>query len=224
MQYRHELKFFMNVHTSLILKGRVSSVMRPDTHSGGKYTVNNLYLDDLYDSFYYEKLAGSFSRDKYRLRFYNNDLSFIRLERKHKDGELSYKESVAVTEEEYRSAARGDLNFALDSREPLWERVATLHRLRRLRPTTVYSYTREAYIYEPGNVRVTFDSEIRPDAPGQPSARGAPPGAGGMLEVKFDSFLPNVIQSLLSGLPLARTEMSKYCYARERERLYVPKN
>jgi hypothetical protein len=37
-----------------------------------------------------------------------------------------------------------------------------------------------------------------------------------MLEVKFDRFLPAVIGDLLRGLPLARTEMSKYTYARER--------
>jgi hypothetical protein len=216
MTYRSELKFFLNAHTAGILKRRVAAVMRPDSHSDGVYTVNNLYLDDQYDSFYREKLNNSLSRDKYRIRFYNGDLSFIRLENKHKDRELAYKRSVAMTEEEYRSIARGDLDFCLTSPHPLWQKVAMIHRLRRLRPAAAFSYTREAYVYEPANVRLTFDSRIRQDVMAPEPNQGAPPGEGGMLEVKFDRFCPAVIQSLLHGLPLARTEMSKYAYSRER--------
>ncbi|MCL2003594.1 MAG: polyphosphate polymerase domain-containing protein [Oscillospiraceae bacterium] len=216
--YRHEQKFFMNAHTSAVLKRRLAAVMRPDANAGadGVYTVNNLYLDDLYDTSYREKIGGSYGRSKYRVRFYNGDLSFIRFEHKRKDGELSYKRSVAMTEEEYHRLARGDLAFILESEHPLWQRAAALHRTRRLRPAAAFSYTREAYIYAPGNVRVTFDSHLRQDALTPEPDRGAPPGGGGMLEVKFDRFLPDVVAGLLRGLPLARTEMSKYGYSRER--------
>jgi hypothetical protein len=189
--------------------------MRPDSN-GGVYVVNNLYLDDRYNSFYNEKFVGGLSRDKYRVRFYNGDLSFIRFENKHKDGTLSYKKSVKMTEEEYRSIENGDFDFVLRSDHPLWMKVAVLHRTRQLRPAAAYSYTREAYTYAPGNVRVTFDSNIRQDLPYPEPNRVAPPGEGGMLEVKFDHFLPSVISDLLHGLPLARTEMSKYCYSWER--------
>jgi hypothetical protein len=218
MIYRHELKFFMNARTSALLKCRVSAIMPPDTAGGadGIYTVNNLYIDDTHTSSYYEKIGGSYGRNKYRVRFYNNDLSFIRFENKRKDGELSYKKSVAMTGEEYRSIARGDMSFVLGSDNPLWQKVAVLHRTRGMRPTAAFSYLREAYLYRPGNVRITFDSNIRQDklAP-EPDMR-APPGNGGMLEVKYDCFLPDVIRGLLHGLPLARTEMSKYCYSMER--------
>ena len=216
MNYRNELKFFMNAHTAAVLRGRAAAVMRPDAHSGGIYVVNNLYLDDQYNSFYHDKAGNSFRRDKYRVRFYNGDLSFIRFERKHKDGELSYKESAVITEEEYHDMTKGDLSFALRSEHPLWQKAAVLHRLRRLRPSAAFSYTREAYVYGPGNVRVTFDSHIVQDVMTPEPDRGGPPGRGGMLEVKFDRFLPSVIKELLDGLPLARTEMSKYCYSRER--------
>jgi hypothetical protein len=216
MTYRHEQKFFMNACTSALLKRRVAAVMRPDSHSGGVYVVNNLYFDDQYRSSYFQKIGGSYGRSKYRVRFYNGDLSFIRFEHKRKDGELSYKKSVAMTEEEYHSIARGDFEFVLKSGHPLWQKVATLHRTKLLRPTAAYSYTREAYIYAPGNVRVTFDSNIRQDGMTAEPNKGAPPGEGGMLEVKFDRFLPDVINGLLHGLPLARTEMSKYCYSLER--------
>jgi len=216
MQYRNELKFFMNSQTAAVIKRRVSAVMLKDRHSGGVYKVNNLYLDDMYDTFYHEKIHNSFSRDKYRVRFYNNDLSFIRFENKHKDGELSYKHSIRMTEDEYRRISSGDMEFLKDSEHPLWQKVAALHRLRRLRPAAAFSYTREAYTYAPGNVRITFDSDIRPDALTPEPYAGDHPGTGGMLEVKFDRFLPAVIGDMLQGMPLEHTAMSKYCYSRER--------
>ncbi|MCL2819757.1 MAG: polyphosphate polymerase domain-containing protein [Oscillospiraceae bacterium] len=216
MQFRNELKFFMNIHTSEVLKRRVSAVMRPDSHSGGVYEVNNLYLDDQYDTCYNEKVLGSHVRDKYRVRFYNDDLSFIRFENKHKEGEMSYKNSLVMTEEEFNQITNGDMGFVLSSEHPLWQKVAAIHRLRRLRVSAVFSYTREAYIYEPGNVRVTFDSNLRSEKLLPEPYKGAPPGAGGMMEVKFDKYLPSVVKEMLDGLPVIQTAMSKYCYARER--------
>jgi len=216
MQFRNELKFFMNVHTAAVLKQRVAAAMRPDSHSDGIYLVNNLYLDDYYDTFYNEKILNSYIRDKYRVRFYNNDLSFIRFENKHKEGELSYKVSVEMTEDEYKSIASGNFDFILNSGHPLWQKTAMLHRLRRLRVAAVFSYIREAYIYQQGNVRITFDSNLSTGKLIPEPYSGAPPGAGGMMEVKFDRYLPSVIKEMLDGLPLIQTAMSKYCYSRER--------
>lgn len=216
MQYRYERKFFLSEQTADILKRRVKAVMRPDTHSGGAYTVHNLYLDDRYDSFYQQKLIGSLVRDKYRARFYNDDRSFIRLERKHKVGEMSYKESAPLTEDQYGALLLGRMDFTLESDHKVLQTLGTLHRLRGLRPTAVFTYWREAYVYDPGNVRVTFDSRIA-----ELEIAGAADGIGGtfgVLEVKYDRFLPPVISGLLSGLPLVQTEMSKYCFVREKGR------
>jgi len=220
MQFRNELKFFMNINTAEVLKHRVSMVMRPDIHSDGVYLVNNLYLDDQYDTCYNEKILNSYIRDKYRVRFYNNDMSFIRFENKHKEGDLSYKKSAIMTEDEYKSLSSGDMSFLLRSEQPLLKKVATLHRLRCMRPAVSFSYIREAYIYHPGNVRVTFDSNIRADTLVPEPYYGAPPGSGGMMEVKFDRFLPSIIKEMLDGLPLIQTSMSKYCYSRDRHLTY----
>jgi len=206
----------MNTHTAAVIKRRVSVLMKPDSHSGGIYQVNNLYLDDMYDTCYNEKMLSSYVRDKYRVRYYNDDLSFIRFENKHKEGELSYKSSVVMTEDEYHSIAAGDMEFITSSDNPLWQKVAALHRLRQLRVATVFSYIREAYVYEPGNVRVTFDSNLHSDKMIPEPYSGAPPGAAGMMEVKFDRFLPVVVKEMLDGLPLIQTAISKYCYSRER--------
>ena len=91
-----------------------------------------------------------------------------------------------------------------------------------LRPKTVVSYTRAPLVYAPGNVRVTFDTDIR-TAPGHAAlfdgAAEVPVTNRGrvILEVKFDAFLPEVIRQLLqSGSPRIGS-FSKYAAGRSFE-------
>ncbi|MCL1844618.1 MAG: polyphosphate polymerase domain-containing protein [Defluviitaleaceae bacterium] len=222
MRFRHEKKYVINEHTAAILRARTIGVMHPDKH-GSSYVVNNLYIDDRYDSFYHGSYYGRLIRDKYRLRFYNCDKSFIRLERKHKEGYLAYKDTIQVSEEQYEQIRSGNMNFILKEDAPIWQTLANIHRLKILRPTAIFAYKREAYVYDAGNVRFTFDSP--PFDFGEPiplayeplaMTYGKEEYAPILLEVKYNNFLPEVIQRLLNGLPLAQTSMSKYCIVRER--------
>ena len=230
-RYRFEYKYFIAAHTAAILRARAQAVMRPDAHHGGTYTVHNLYLDDRYDSFYYARYLGRLCRDKYRLRFYNGNMDFIRLERKHKDGIRSYKDTTPVTREQYQRIRDGDLAFLLEENmdQAIWHDLGVIYRLRGLRPTTSFAYRREAYTYLAGDVRITFDSPPFDPDPGKADRPVMPPcydplghNHGRMdyhpllLEVKFSGFLPEVIKRLLDGLPLQHTSMSKYCLVRER--------
>ena len=70
-----------------------------------------------------------------------------------------------------------------------------------LRPRVLVSYVREPYVYAAGNVRVTFDSNIRMSLFQREFLDGALPDiiatdAPGdiILEVKYDAFLPEVIR------------------------------
>jgi len=220
-KYRYERKYFLDAKTAAILKARVAVIMRPDAHSGGVYTVNNLYLDDPCGSFYLAKFLGDPNREKYRVRHYNGDLSFIKLEHKVKNGMLSYKETAPVTVEQLEMMRGGDFGFALDSQEPLIKQLGVVHRLRILRPSAEFTYTREAYTYGPGDTRLTFDSRIGDNIPGL-TRGGRDPSGSSMLEIKFGGFLPSVVEGILGGLPLVWTEMSKYSYVLERERSLQP--
>jgi len=224
IRYRYEHKYIINPQTAAILRGRAVGVMQPDAYADkdGGYTVCNVYLDDRYDSFYHAKQLGHYSRDKYRLRYYNGDLSFIRLERKHKDGILNYKDTISLTAAQFEQMTNGDFGFILRETAPLWQRLATVYRLRGLRPSAAFTYRRETLTYKPGNVRFTFDSHPVP-------FRGSPPTYENrqayplLLEVKYTGFLPETIQRLLNGLPLVHTEMSKYAVARERNYHTIPR-
>jgi len=229
MRQRFEKKYIINPKTAAILRERILTIMQPDAHSkDGSYVVNNLYLDDRYDTFYYAKYRGAYVRNKFRLRHYNGDLSFIRLERKHKEGIVSYKETEKISEEQYQKVKSGDLGFILTEDSPLWQKLGTIYRLRGLRPTALYAYRREAFVYQAGDVRLTFDSPLF-NTENDSSRAIVPirydplslsydlnPHYSMLLEVKYTSFLPEIMKRLLNGLPLAHTEMSKYCIARER--------
>lgn len=200
MVYRYERKYFLSSHTAEILKRRIAGVLSPDSHSGGRYIVHNIYFDDVYNSFYYDKLSGSMTRDKYRARYYNGDLSYIRLEHKRKESELSFKRHAAITKEQLLMLSHGEMDFISQLSDPLFKAFANINRTRSLRPTAAFTYLREAYVHDTGNVRVTFDSQIAEDIP----------GLCGVLEVKYSNFLPDFISGLLSSVPLTQTEMSKY--------------
>lgn len=89
-------------------------------------------------------------------------------------------------------------------------------RCQRLRPRLLVSYVREPYVYAPGNVRVTFDSQIRTSLygrgflPGRISDVAASDSPGDVvLEVKYDAFLPEIISCLLQTEGLRRGRVFK---------------
>ena len=70
-----------------------------------------------------------------------------------------------------------------------------------LRPRVLVSYVREPYVYAAGNVRVTFDSNIRTSLLQREFLNGALPDiiatdtpGNIILEVKYDAFLPEIIR------------------------------
>ena len=83
-----------------------------------------------------------------------------------------------------------------------------------LRPHTVVDYTREVYVYKAGNVRITFDSDIRMSN----NVNGfldtqlstIPAANVIILEVKYDGFLPDVLRKIVNINQRNQTEFSKY--------------
>ena len=86
-----------------------------------------------------------------------------------------------------------------------------------LRPRVLVSYYREPYVYDAGNVRVTFDSEIRTSLFRRELIESASDGVSAtdvpgdmILEVKYDAFLPDVIAMLLQCEGVRQQAFSKY--------------
>ena len=112
MQFRHEVKHEISRHDMLILRQRLRTVMKPDSHAiNGQYTIRSLYFDNLDDKALREKLDGVNIREKYRIRLYNNNPNLIHLERKFKHGGLGYKNSANLTPEQAQAIAGGDVEW-----------------------------------------------------------------------------------------------------------------
>ena len=90
-----------------------------------------------------------------------------------------------------------------------------------LHPVIIVDYDRIPYIYEHGNVRVTFDTNISSSAnisaffDPEILKRPIMPKGQHVMEVKFDGFLPDVIKQILNLGELRRTSFSKYYLCRK---------
>ena len=100
--YRNELKFITNPNQSQILKQRLALLMKFDDNSNSEdntYYIRSLYFDDLYSTSYHEKIDGVLNRKKYRIRIYNLDDNFIRLECKYKNNMMTSKDQCKISRE-----------------------------------------------------------------------------------------------------------------------------
>ncbi len=216
MHYRHEWKHEINSSDRLVLISRLSAVMRPDPHAkDGKYRSRSLYFDNLNDKALREKIDGVNEREKFRIRFYNGDTSFIILEKKGKLNGLCWKESCRLTAEEAQRIADGDVRFLADCGRPLCAELYAKMNSQGLRPKTIVEYTRIPFVFAPGNVRVTIDYDIRTGMFRtdflNPETLTIPAGDSPIiLEVKWDGFLPDIIKDAVTIPGRRVSAFSKY--------------
>lgn len=217
--YRHELKYRISRADYYAIRQRIQPVMRPDAHvrPDGCYLIRSIYFDNYKDKALREKRCGMQQREKFRIRYYNDDLSHISLEKKIKHNSLCMKLDAPLTEAECRSLLAGPAPWMASHPNSLVRELYCKMRYQQLRPRVLVSYRREPYVYAAGNVRVTFDSCIRTSLFRRPLLDGGAQDISAMdapeellLEVKYDAFLPDVIASLLQTGTVRQQAFSKY--------------
>lgn len=220
-QYRHEWKHEISRADLIAIRQRLRAVAESDPHAvDGKYSIRSLYFDNLYDKALREKIDGVNMREKFRIRYYNGDTSFIVLEKKSKVNGLGTKYSARISAGEAQHILDGDIAWmAACTDRPLVQELYCKMRGQGLAPKTIVDYTREPYIYRPGNVRVTFDYDIRTalrrtdflnaDCPTIPAGN-----APILLEVKWDNYLPDIIRDAVQTPGRRVTAFSKYAQCR----------
>ncbi len=217
---RHELKHYINYADILQLRSRLPFVAGIDKNAveGNGYRVKSLYFDNCNDKALREKIDGVNDREKFRLRLYNDDTSFIRLEKKRKRNGICFKESTIISADECIRLLDGDLAVLKENGNYLClELYAKMH-YQQLRAKNIVDYQREAFIYPIGNVRVTLDYDIRTGNNIhdflKPKPISVPISGVYILEVKYDSFLPEIIRGMVSLSSRRSTAFSKYAAAR----------
>lgn len=220
MNYRHEWKHEIDYGDMLVLRRRLSAVMKQDKHAvDGKYFIRSLYFDNTSDKALREKLDGVNIREKFRIRCYNNDISSVYLEKKSKVNGLCLKNSVKLSAEQAQAIAKSDYGWMAGSGIPLIQELYSKINSQGLRPKTIVDYVREPFVFPAGNVRVTIDYNIRtgigctdflnPDCV-TVYAGNAPI----ILEVKWDEFLPDIIREAVQVSNCRASAFSKYAVCR----------
>lgn len=224
---RHELKYFINDGELDVLRARLRPVLNMDPHNvdGKPYIIRSLYFDDINDSAYYDKVAGTMHRDKYRIRIYKSWDKDIFLERKRKMGDLIQKSSVQISKRLCEQLISGDPRGLQNSSSPLLRDVYVQMRLNLLRPKVIVDYNREVFMHPVEDVRITFDLDVRSGMHSVDLFNKELPTVPvhdrnvQILEVKFNNYLPGHIKGLLDGIECERSAVSKYILCRRYEPL-----
>ena len=218
--YRHEWIHTIYYADLLTIRARLRAVAEPDPHAiDGKYQIRSLYFDNPDDKALREKIDGVNMREKFRIRLYNFDDRVIHLEKKSKRNSLGTKFSAPLSAGEAQRIVDGDLDWMLSSGRPLVQELYCKMRYQGMRPKTIVDYTREPFIFRPGNVRVTLDYDIRTGLGCtdflDPDCVTVPAGdAPILLEVKWDEYLPNIIRAAVAVPDRRAGSFSKYAQCR----------
>lgn len=204
----------------LAIRQRLSAVAGRDPHTAdGTYEIRSLYFDNAEDKALREKIDGVNLREKFRIRYYNADASFLLLEKKSKLNGLCRKESAVLTQAQAQAIVDGDLGWMMASGQPLIQELYTKMRKQGLRPKTIVDYTREPYVFAPGNVRVTLDYNLRTgllctDFLNPASVTVSAGNTPIILEVKWDAYLPDIIRDAVRLSNRRAGAFSKYAACR----------
>lgn len=221
-KYRHELKFKISNSAAEVLKQKLSLILKKDKnayYSDGSYLIKSLYFDDLDSSSYYEKMDGVLYRKKYRIRIYNNNDEFIRLEKKMKHNTYTAKEQMLISKDIYSKILNGKID-EIENATGLLEEFITNSKVKHLVPSIIVLYHRTAFTYPISDVRITFDSNIQSglysydlfnkDVPMYDVSESGKQ----VLEVKFNEVLPLHIANLLNDIPSCKEAVSKFAICR----------
>lgn len=226
-KWRHEYKYFSPELLLDELEKRCCVVMKKDSHVSEKgfYHIRSIYFDDLYNTCYHENENGTDPREKFRIRIYDCSDKRISLELKQRKMGKCLKSSCPLSKERLNAIIDGYFqNISLIPRKDdsfIYKKFYSEILFRRLRPVNIVCYDRVPFVCKIGNVRVTFDRNIRSaddfekffseDLPTRPIL----PAGTNLLEVKFDELLPDYIYDVLSTEKLKATSFSKYYLCRK---------
>lgn len=219
--FRKELKYKVPLSDFSMMEPQIRAVFDPDEHGeDGVYAVRSLYFDSALDQDLHDNLDGAMEKRKIRIRIYSPHDEKAKLEYKCKSGSDGVKYSLTLTRQEAMEME----NHRYECLHGKYEDLAMFLYLKMqrylYRPKTIVEYKRRAYSFPMNNIRLTFDYEIRgSDSPyglfnERPFLRPVFPEGMGILELKYDEFIPTPIRKLMERCDVIQTSYSKYTAAR----------
>ena len=207
-----------------VIETRLKQFFSPDIHTNDdcKYIVNSLYFDDFKNTCFYDVEAGNPERYKYRIRYYNNDLSFIKLERKEKLYGQCRKFCTNISLEQALKIINGEYyDVFWETDDKLLKRFLIDFINGNFKPKIITKYERCALEDKIKDIRITLDRQISMSldftnflaADYKNSLLNE--GNRCVVEIKFNFILPAYIKKLCYFKYMSRQTFSKYYIARK---------
>lgn len=219
--YRYEKKYIINNLQMEILKNNLSATLYKDSNiknNDGSYFIRSMYFDDYKDTSYNQVIDGISKREKYRIRYYDLDSSYITLEKKSKVNNLGKKDKDKLTKEEVEKFIKGIENVG---DKPVVNELERVIKTRFYKPVIIIDYQRRAFTYPINDVRITLDYniscsyQIEKFFDNDINSIPLMEKNTAILEVKYNDFLPDVIKQIINIKNLEVTSFSKYSLGRD---------
>ena len=161
---RQEYKYYVSEESLKFLRSNLSLFMSldenldPETNS---YTVSSLYFDTPFHNDFDEKVDGVRSREKYRLRIYNNSDKIIKFECKKRVETVIRKLSSSISKESSKNMINGDFSNLMSNDDIFLNKAYSKLTSSGYKAAVIVEYDREAFTLPYGNIRITFDKNLR---------------------------------------------------------------
>ena len=220
---RQEYKYFIKNEDILYLRNNISKFMHLDKNAcknSYEYTVNTLYFDSIFETCLDEKMDGINFREKFRLRTYGDKNSILKLESKQRMDTAIAKKSYEISFEEAEKLRSCSYDFLKRSKNNFFKEIYIKFKTKMYSPSVIVCYEREAYELPYGNIRITFDKNLRTHNANHNifNNKGGIPifeNNYQILEVKYSIELPDHLKRILSNVIASRSAISKFVYAQK---------
>ena len=211
--FRKELKYSISDNDFYVISHNLKDLIQKDINcKGDYYTISSIYFDTYNKTSYRQVKDGISERWKYRIRFYDYNDSFIKLEKKHKINGLTNKKSIIITKKDLNDILNNKIKIK-STNPPLLNEFIIKMETELLRPIICIEYDRVPYVYKLGNVRITLDFNIRYTNRFNNlfnKNKKVHYLIDKLLEVKYDDLIPDFIRYRLELNHLEQTSFSKF--------------
>lgn len=219
---RNELKYYISNNEYTVLVNRLKHILKPDPYSTPHkgYFIRSLYFDSLDDECLYEKLSGDIYRSKYRMRIYDTNTDIVKFEIKNKANNQIFKESATITKQSAYRIIDGDYGELLSYNNPILNKIYKKFTTKQYKPKVVIDYTRDAFMFDFFNIRITFDKNLHSNNTDfdifSDNLHTIPVilEQKQIMEIKYETALPEYIHKSLQLDACERMAISKYTLGR----------
>jgi len=219
---RNELKYYISNIEYFNLVGKLEQILKADGYSTPRegYFIRSLYFDSHDDECLYEKQSGDMFRAKYRMRIYDTNTDTVKFEIKNKANNQIFKETATISRESAYKIIDGDYGELLTYNNPILNKIFKKFTEKQYKPKVIIDYTRDAFMFDFFNLRITFDKNLHSCNTDfnifSDNLHTIPCILEGkqILEIKYDTALPEFIHRTLQIDAAERMAISKYTLGR----------